>query len=59
MMIRMIDWVDHIQPKLLKAGYTRIPNGIIKDGVRKGDYFYYIIEFDTPEDEILFSLRWA
>lgn len=57
MIIRMIDWMI-VQKKLRGAGFDDVPNGRFVDSVRKGDYLYFIIEFNSPQDEMWFKLRW-
>lgn len=57
MIIRMIDWAV-IQNRMINAGLDNVPNGRFVDSVRKGDYLYFIIEFNTPADEMWFKLKW-
>jgi len=55
--IRMIDWIP-IQERMIEAGLDNVPNGKFQDSYRRGDYLYYVIEFNTPEDEMWFRLKW-
>jgi hypothetical protein len=55
---RMIDWVD-IQQRMVAGGLSDIPNGRFVDSYRKDDYLYFIVDFNSPEDEMMFLLRWA
>jgi hypothetical protein len=55
---RMIDWVN-IQQRMIEGGLSDIPNGHFHDSYRKDDYLYFMVEFDTPEDELMFLMRWA
>jgi len=57
MIVRMIDWVP-IQQRLIEAGYSNVPCGKFKDSFRENGFLHYIIEFDTPEDEVWFRLKW-
>ena len=57
MIIKMIEWMA-IQDKMMAAGLNDVPNGRFVDSVRKGDYLYFIIEFNTPADETWFKLKW-
>jgi len=57
MIIRMIDWAV-IQNRMVNAGLDNVPNGRFVDSVRKGDFLYFIIEFNTPADEMWFKLKW-
>lgn len=54
---RMIDWMK-IQQKMEEEGLTDIPKGRFVDSFRKGDYLYFLIDFDTPADEMWFTLKW-
>jgi hypothetical protein len=53
----MIDWAV-IQNRMVNAGLDNVPNGRFVDSVRKGDFLYFIIEFNTPADEMWFKLKW-
>lgn len=55
--IRMIEWAV-IQHKLEEAGYTNVPNGRFIDSYRKGDYLYFMIEFNSEKEELWFRLKW-
>lgn len=57
MIIRMIEWMV-IQNRMTDAGLNDVPNGRFVDSFRKGDYLYFIIEFNTPADEMWFKLKW-
>jgi hypothetical protein len=57
MIIKVSDWA-WIQRRLINAGLDRVPNGKIADSVLKSDGLYFIIDFDTEQDEIWFMLRW-
>lgn len=55
--IRMIEWAV-IQDRLMKAGLNDVPNGRFKDSYRKNEYLYFLIEFDSEQDELWFRLKW-
>lgn len=57
MIFRIDEWVP-IQQRLVEAGYSNLPRGKFKDSFRENGFLHYIIEFDTPEDEIMFILKW-
>lgn len=57
MIFRVDEWTP-IQQRLVEAGYNHIPNGTMKDSFLKNKFLHFIIEFNTPEDEIMFILKW-
>lgn len=48
-----------IQQRLVEAGYSNIPNGQFVDSYYRNGYTFFIIEFDSESDEIIFLLQWA
>jgi len=51
------DWT-YIQRRMVADGLTQIPNGRFVDSVLDNNSLSYLIEFDTPENEMMFVLRW-
>lgn len=45
--------------RMIEAGQMDVPNGRIVDSVSDGSgKVKFLIEFNTPEDELMFVLRW-
>jgi hypothetical protein len=44
---------------MIEGGLSDIPNGRFVDSFRKGDYLYFMVDFNSPEDELMFLMRWA
>lgn len=55
--IRMIEWAV-IQDRLIRAGYNDVPNGRFVDSYRVNDYLYFVIEFNSEQEELWFRLKW-
>jgi hypothetical protein len=44
---------------MLAAGIGDVPNGHIVDTYRVGNELFFMIDFDTEADELMFCLKWA
>ena len=52
------DWAKIVQ-RMVNADLDQIPNGRYVDSVLDNNKcLSYLLEFDTPEDEVMFVLRW-
>lgn len=57
MIIRIDDWAP-IQQRMIEAGLNDVPNGRLADSFTKNKFLYFIVEFNTPQDEMWFKLKW-
>ena len=53
-----VDWVENVQPKILKAGYCVIP-GCKRAAIMHNEIKEMQVEFETEKDEIFFILRFV
>jgi len=53
------EWAKIVQ-RMVTADLNGIPNGRFVDSILDGNNsLIYLIEFDTPADEMMFILRWV
>jgi hypothetical protein len=57
MIFRIDEWAP-IQQRMIEAGLNDVPNGRMSDSFRRNGFLYFIIEFNTLQDEVLFGLKW-
>jgi hypothetical protein len=52
------EWIPMCR-RMLAAGIGDVPNGHIVDTYRVGNELFFMIDFDTEADELMFCLKWA
>lgn len=56
LVVEVSEWVERVQPRILEAGLSGIPNCTRAEF--KGNFEReFHIEFKTPQDELMFILR--
>ena len=53
---------DHWGPicrRLIEAGHNGVPNGRMVDSFLKDSKLFYVVEFDTEQDQLMFALSWV
>jgi len=55
---RSDEWIPMCH-RMLAAGINDVPNGRIVDSYKVNNDLFFMIEFDTEADELMFQLKWG